>query len=146
MQAKDYRDLFLLAAIWGSSFLFMRLSVAEFGPFALAEVRLGLGALVLLAVAALRGRLPELWRNVRHIAVSGIFASGMPFLFFTIASQTVPAGFMAVINAITPLFGALVAWAWLREQLTRWRIVGLMVGFSGIVVLVWKDLSFGAGS
>ena len=146
MQAKDYRDLFLLAAIWGSSFLFMRLSVAEFGPFALAEVRLGLSALMLLAVAALRGRLGLIWRHVRHISIVGIFASGLPFVCFSIAAQSVPAGVMAVINAITPLFGALIAWLWLREQLSPARILGLVVGFSGILVLVWSDLSFGPGT
>ena len=145
MQAKDYRDLFLLAAIWGSSFLFMHLSIAEFGPFALAEVRLGLSALVLLAVAGLRGRLGTVWRHAGHIGFSGVFAAGLPFLCFSIAAQTVPAGVMAVINAITPLFGALIAWLWLKEHLTRSRVVGLMIGFSGIVVLVWNDLSFGAG-
>lgn len=145
MQAKDYRDLFILAAIWGSSFLFMHLSVGEFGPFALVEVRVGMSALFLLAVAGLRGRLGALWRNIRHISIVGIFAAGLPFLCFNIAAQTVPAGFMAVINAMTPLFGALIARLWLKEKLTRTRICGLIIGFAGIVVLVWTDLSFSAG-
>lgn len=146
MQAKDYRDLFLLAAIWGSSFLFMRLGVAEFGPFALTEVRLGLSALMLLTVAALRGRLGTIRQHARHIGVVGIFAAGIPFACFSYASQSVPAGVMAVINAVTPLCGALIAWLWLREQLTPARILGLAVGFSGILVLVWDDLSFGPGT
>lgn len=145
MQAKDYRDLFLLAAIWGSSFLFMRLSVAEFGPLALVEVRVGFGALFLLAVAGWRGRLGALRRHAGHISVVGIFAAGLPFLFFNIAAQTVPAGFMAVINAMTPLFGALIARLWLKEYLTWARIAGLLIGFTGIVVLVGNDLSFSAG-
>lgn len=109
MQAKDYRDLFILAAIWGSSFLFMHLSVDEFGPFALVEVRVGMSALFLLVVAGLRRRLGMVWRNARHISVAGIFAAGLPFLLFNFAAQSVPAGFMAVINAMTPLFGALIA-------------------------------------
>ncbi|NLC36118.1 MAG: DMT family transporter [Alcaligenaceae bacterium] len=145
MLAKDYRDLFILAAIWGSSFLFMHLSVGEFGPFALVEVRLGLGAVFLMIFAGLRGRLSVIWKHIRHISIMGIFAAGLPFLCFNIAAQTVPASFMAVINAITPLFGALIARLWLKERLTRWRIVGLMIGFTGIVVLVWNDLSFGTG-
>ena len=145
MQAKDYRDLFVLAAIWGSSFLFMHLSVGEFGPFALVEVRVGMGAVFLLIFAGLRGRLGAIWRKVGHISVVGVFAAGLPFLCFNIAAQTVPAGFMAVINAMTPLFGALIARLWLKERLTRSRIAGLMIGFTGIVVLVWTDLSFGTG-
>ena len=145
MQAKDYRDLFILAAIWGSSFLFMRLAVGDFGPFALVEVRVGLSALFLLIVAGLRGKLGILWRNARHIAVAGVFAAGIPFLLFNVAAQSVPAGVMAVINAMTPLFGALIARVWLKEQLTRARVAGLAIGFSGIVILVWGDLSFEAG-
>src|SRR5690606_34411917 len=145
MQARDYRDLFLLAAIWGSSFLFMRLSVGEFGPLALVEIRVGASALFLLTVATLRGRLGAIWRHRRHIGVVGVFAAGLPFLCFNIAAQTVPAGFMAVINAITPLFGALIARLWLKETLTPARLVGLALGFTGILVLVWNDLSFGAG-
>lgn len=145
MLAKDYRDLFILAAIWGGSFLFMHLSVDEFGPFALVEVRLGFSALFLLAVAAWRGRLGALWRNAPRIAAAGLFASGIPFLFFNYAAMSVPASFMAVINAMTPLFGALIARLWLKERLTRARVVGLMLGFAGIVVLLWNDLSFGAG-
>lgn len=145
MQSKDYRALFLLAAIWGSSFLFIRLSVEDFGPLALTEVRVGFSALFLLVVATVRGRLGALWRHAPAIGISGIFAAGLPFLCFNIAAQTVPASFMAVINAITPLFGALIARAWLKEQLSGWRIVGLLIGFAGIVVLVWSDLSFEEG-
>lgn len=145
MQAKDYRDLFLLAAIWGSSFLFMRLSVEEFGPFALVEVRVGFGAIFLLIFAGWRGRLGALRRHAAHISVVGIFAAGLPFLCFNIAAQTVPTGFMAVINAMTPLFGALIARIWLKEYLTRARVAGLMIGFTGIVILVGNDLSFDAG-
>lgn len=145
MQAKDYRDLFILAAIWGSSFLFMHLSVGEFGPFALVEVRLGLSALFLLIVAGLRGRLAPLWRHARHIGVAGLFAAGVPFLLFNFAAQSVPAGVMAVINAMTPLFGALIARLWLKEHLSPSRIAGLLIGFAGIVLLVGADLRFDAG-
>ncbi|HLT99879.1 MAG TPA: DMT family transporter [Burkholderiaceae bacterium] len=142
MQARDYRDLFLLAAIWGSSFLFMRLSVADFGPFALVEIRLGAAALVLLTYAAVRGRLRAFWQNLGHISVVGIFAAGLPFLLFNVAAQTVPASIMAVINAMTPLFGALIARLWLKEALSHSRVLGLALGFTGILLLVWKDLSF----
>ena len=145
MQAKDYRDLFILAAIWGSSFLFMHLSVEEFGPLALVEVRLGLGAIFLLIFAGLHGRLGAIRKHVGHITVVGIFAAGLPFLSFNFAAQSVPAGVMAVINAMTPLFGALIARLWLKELLTRARILGLALGFTGIVVLVWSDLSFKGG-
>ena len=123
----------------------MHLSVGDFGPFALVEIRVGGGALFLLAFAALRGRLGAMWHNAGHISVVGIFAAGLPFLCFNIAAQTVPASFMAVINAMTPLFGALIARLWLKEKLTPFRTAGLLLGFTGIVVLVWRDLAFGGG-
>ena len=145
MPAKDYRDLFILAAIWGSSFLFMHLSVDDFGPFPLASVRVGLSALLLLAVACLHGRLGVLRQHGRHIAISGLFAAGLPFACFNIAAQTVPASFMAVVNAITPLFGALIARTWLKEKLSRSRVLGLVIGFTGIIVLVGGKISFDAG-
>lgn len=145
MQAKDYRDLFLLAAIWGSSFLFMNLSVGEFGPLALVEIRVGFAAIFLLTYAGMRGRLKAVWQHAGHIAMMGVFAAGLPFLFFNFAAQTVPTGFMAVINAMTPLFGALIARVWLKERFTRPRLAGLLIGFTGIVVLVWTDLSFATG-
>ena len=141
MQARDYRDLIILAAIWGSSFLFMRLSVAEFGPLALVEVRVGMSAIFLLVVAGFRGQLLALWRNAARIGFSGVFAAGLPFLLFNYAVQTVPTSMMAVINAMTPLFGAIIARLWLKERLTRARVAGLMIGFIGIVLLVWEDLS-----
>src|SRR5690606_5932049 len=89
MQARDYRDLFLLAAIWGSSFLFMRLSVGEFGPLALVEIRVGASALFLLTVATLRGRLGAIWRHRRHIGVAGVFAAGLPFAAYNWPSTPV---------------------------------------------------------
>ena len=141
MQAKDYRDLFTLAAIWGSSFLFMRLSVGEFGPLALSEVRVGLSALFLLTVAGLRGRLSSLIQNAGPICFSGVFAAGLPFLCFNYAVQTVPTGLIAVLNAITPLFGALIARIWLKERLTRSRVAGLLIGFAGIIILVGGGLT-----
>lgn len=104
-----------------------------------------MAALFLLVVAGLRGKLGMLWKHAGHISVAGVFAAGLPFLLFNFAAQSVPAGVMAVINAMTPLFGALIARLWLKEKLTRMRVAGLLLGFVGIIVLVWTDLSFGAG-
>jgi len=119
----------------------MHLSVGDFGPLALVEIRVGFAALFLLTAAGLRGQLAPLWKNVRHIALAGIFAAGIPFLFFNYAAQSVPSGMMAVINAMTPMVGALVARVWLKEHLTLARLVGLCLGFTGIVILVWGDIS-----
>lgn len=141
MSLKDLRDLFLLAAIWGSSFLFMRLAVHDFGPIALTEMRVGISALFLLIVSAAMGRLSSFLQNWRIISVGGIIGIALPFLFFSYASQTLTAGFMAIVNALTPLFAAIVARIWLGETLSRLRIAGLAIGFSGIAILVWDSFS-----
>lgn len=90
MQAKDYRDLFILAAIWGSSFLFMRLSIEAFGPFALVEVRVGLGAIFLLIFAALRGKLGAIKPHIRRVSVVGILPLAYPSCASTLLHRQYP--------------------------------------------------------
>src|SRR5690625_3286621 len=141
MSLKDLRDLFLLAAIWGSSFLFMRLAVHDFGPIALTEMRVGISAVFLLIVSAAMGRLTHFLQNWRVISIGGIISIALPFLCYSYASQTLTAGFMAIVNALTPLFAAIVARIWLGEKLTGLRIAGLIIGFGGIAILVWDELA-----
>lgn len=141
MPLKDLRNLFILAAIWGSSFLLMRLAVHDFGPVALTEVRVGVSAVFLLIVSAAMGRLKPFLQNWRVIAVGGLINIGMPFLLYSYAAQTLTAGFMAIVNALAPLFAAIVARLWLGERLTRLRILGLVIGFGGIAILVSDSLS-----
>ncbi len=142
MPLKDLRDLFLLAALWGSSFLFMRLAVNDFGPVAFIELRIGISAVFLLAISALMNKLQALKTHWKRISVCGILNVGLPFFGFAYAAQTMSAGSLAVIDALVPLFGALIARVWLRERLTGMRALGLAIGFAGVIVLVYKDLSF----
>ena len=135
MKPRDLADLLLLAAIWGSSFLFMRLVVPAFGPVALAFVRVSGAALLLLPLLALRGEWPHLRRHWRPLLVLGLCNSALPFLFFGYAMYTLPTGLAALFNAATPLFTALIAWAWLGDPLTRWRALGLALGFAGVAGL-----------
>lgn len=145
MRQRDLIDLLLLAAVWGGSFLFMRLAVPEFGPVALIELRVGLAALSLLPIALLRGRLPIMARHWRSILVVGTLNAAVPFLLYAYAAQSLGAGFLSVANAVTPVWGAVVGWLWLRDKLPMTRAIGLAVGFLGIVVLVWDKLDFRAG-
>jgi len=135
MKARDLVDLVLLAAIWGSSFLFMRLVVPAFGPVAMAFVRVGGAALVLLPLLWLRGEGPLLRQHWRTLLVLGLTNSALPFLCFGYAAYTLPAGLAAIFNAATPLSTALIAWAWLGTPLTRWRSLGLALGFAGVAGL-----------
>lgn len=145
MRRRDLLDLLLLAAVWGGSFLFMRIAVPEFGPGPLMELRVGLAALTLLPLAALRGKLPLIAQRWKAILVVGAFNSAIPFLLYAYAAQSLGAGFMSVANAVTPVWGAVIGWLWLKDRLAWSRAFGLAVAVLGIVVLVWDKLNFGAG-
>lgn len=127
-------ELALLGAIWGASFLFMRVSAGHFGAIPLVEVRLGLGSLVLL---------PFLWRSRAlfpaklwpKIALIGAINSAVPFMLFAWAAQRAPAGIGAIANAMTVLFTALVGFLFFGEKIGTRRAIALVAGFVGVVVL-----------
>ena len=142
MSNRDRAELVILGAIWGGSFLLMRIAVPEFGAIPLIAARVGIAAVFLIPVLARRGGLGDLRRNTARLSLLGAINSAIPFSLFAYAVLSVTAGFAAVLNSTAPLFGALVAFVWLRERLAPIRVAGLIVGFSGVLVLVWGRLSF----
>jgi drug/metabolite transporter (DMT)-like permease len=145
MKPGDLAELVALAAIWGASFLFMRLGAGEFGPVALAAVRVGGAALVLMPLLHWRGQTRELRRHWRAIFLVGATNSALPFLFFSYAALSISAGLSSIFNASTPLWGALIAWWWLRERPSLPRTLGLAIGFAGVIGLAWEKASFKPG-
>lgn len=135
-------DFILLAAIWGSSFLFMRLGAVEFGALPTAAVRVAIAAVFLLPIVALRGLLPELKKNWRRTFFIGMLNSGIPFACFSFALLSITTGLSAILNATVPMFGALVAWAWLKDKPDASRVLGLVVGFAGVAMLAWDKATF----
>jgi drug/metabolite transporter (DMT)-like permease len=135
-------DFALLCAIWGSSFLFMRLGVTEFGPLPTAAVRVTVAAAFLLPLLWLRGLAPQLARHWKPIITIGVLNSGIPFACFAFALLSITTGMSAILNATVPLFGALVAWFWLNDRLARSRMLGLAIGFAGVALLAWDQASF----
>ncbi|HKR33560.1 MAG TPA: DMT family transporter [Steroidobacteraceae bacterium] len=127
-------ELTLLGAIWGASFLFMRVSAREFGALALVEVRLTLGALILLPLLW-RGRAQFKRAHVLPLIVISAINSAIPFALFAWAAQRAPAGIGAITNATAVMFTALVAFAFYGEHISKRRAVGLIAGFVGVVVL-----------
>ena len=127
-------ELGVLGAIWGASFLFMRVAVHDFGAMPLVEVRLALGSLVLLPFLwRARAQFPaKLWPK---IALIGAINSAVPFMLFAWAAQRAPAGIGAIANAMTVLFTALVGFLFFGEKIGARRSVALLVGFLGVVVL-----------
>lgn len=137
--------LLLLALLWGGSFPFIRVAVPEFGPLPLMALRALIGAAVLVPMLALSGRLGSLRDRTGHALLVGVTNSAVPFVLFAWAQQFVPAGLNAILNATTPFWTALVAWAWLGDRLDKRRIIGLVIGFGGVVILAWERASFGVG-
>jgi drug/metabolite transporter (DMT)-like permease len=142
MKRQDLAELVLLAALWGASFLFIRMGAAEFGPLALAWMRVAGAALVLLPMLMLKGEVAALRENWKTIAFVGFTNSVIPFVLFAYALLTITGSLAAVFNAATPLFGAVIAWAWLKNRLDAPRSVGLVIGFAGVFWLVWDKASF----
>jgi drug/metabolite transporter (DMT)-like permease len=133
-------ELIVLGAIWGASFLFMRIGAADFGPFALVEIRLSLGALILF---------PFLWRERARfttplrwrLAGIGAINAAIPFALFAWGAERAPAGIGAICNALTVMFTVLVAVAFYGERISRRQIVGMLAGFAGVVVLASSKTS-----
>ena len=135
-------DFVLLAAIWGSSFLFMRIGTVEFGPLPTAAVRVTIAALFLLPLVWLRGLLPELRTHWRKIFLVGMLNSGIPFACFAFALLSITTGLSSILNATVPMFGALIAWLWLKDKPNASRMLGLLIGFAGVALLAWDKATF----
>jgi drug/metabolite transporter (DMT)-like permease len=146
MKTKDLAELITLAAIWGASFLFMRLGAHEFGAVALAAVRVVGATLFLLPLLVWRGEWPALRRHWKPIFVVGLTNSAIPFLCFSYAALSISAGLSSIFNATTPLWGAVFAWFWLKDKLNASRIAGLVIGFAGVIGLAWEKASFKPGA
>jgi len=149
MDPIELAQLLFLAALWGGSFLFIRVGVADFGVAPLMALRVGIGALFLLLVLFSRRPAREALGTLRERAwplfVVGIVNSAMPFCLFAWAELTLSAGVTSVMNATTPLWGAVVAYLWLKDRLSAARVVGLVIGFVGVLALVGDQIVTHAG-
>jgi len=128
-------ELLALGAIWGASFLFQRVAAPQFGAFALVEVRLALGALVLLPfVWAARARIARgVWIK---LALIGALNSAIPFLLFAWGAARAPAAIGAISNSLAVMFTAIFAFVLYSERIGGRRLIGLVAGFAGVIVLV----------
>jgi drug/metabolite transporter (DMT)-like permease len=137
-------ELVLLGAIWGASFLFMRVAAKDFGSFALVEMRLLFGAIILLPFLwqARKQFNGALWLKLTGIAA---FNTAIPFTLFAWGAERAPAGIGAITNAMAVPFTALVAFLFFHEQVGKRRAVGLLLGFIGVAVLASGRTSGGSG-
>jgi drug/metabolite transporter (DMT)-like permease len=141
MNTRQFGALLLLAALWGASFLFMRIAAPVLGPFLLMELRVLIAGFVLLGYAWLLNKTPDLKRNWRAYLMIGTLNAAIPFSLFAAATVHITASMAAILNATTPLFAALVSRVWLQEQIGAKKMVGLILGLLGVIVLVgWSPL------
>ena len=139
MTAKDFAALVTLGALWGASFLFIRVAVPALGPFVLVGVRVGLAALILalFAVATRRAlKLRGLWGPLLFV---GFANTAVPFTLISASEVHLTASLAAILNSTTVLFTALVAAAWLGDSLTPKKMLGIFLGIFGVAVLVGWD-------
>lgn len=141
MTYRDRLELILLAAVWGASFLFMRIAVPEFGTYALVELRAAIGALFLLGILLWQGGIREMIKEALPLFIVGIFGSALPFVLFAWGMLTITAGTASVVNATAPLFAALIGYVWLRDKLRPVQSVGLAIGFAGVLLLLWDKVA-----
>jgi len=144
MKPRDLADLVLLAALWGASFLFIRLGALEFGAVPLAALRCLGAALFLLPILLLRGQGAALRARWRALAWVGVVNSALPFSLYGVALLAINAGLSAIFNAATPLWAAAIGALWLHERLGRTRVLGLCIGLAGVAGLAWSKAGFSA--
>ncbi|MEJ2309153.1 MAG: DMT family transporter [Gammaproteobacteria bacterium] len=137
MNTRQALELVVLAALWGASFLFMRVGAPEMGPVGLIAIRTLVAGVFLLPFLLFYNSHRGVRRHLPAIALVGVIGSAMPFALIAWATLTVTAGYASILNATTPMFGALVAWIWLGDRLRPSGIIGLLIGFAGVFVLVW---------
>jgi drug/metabolite transporter (DMT)-like permease len=136
MRSSDLARLLLLAAIWGASFLFMRILAPVLGPLWTAQMRVAIASGVMLLFMFAARRSMQFQANWRHYLVVGVFNSALPFALFSYAALILPAGYSAIVNSTSPLWGALIGVAALGDKLTARKVGGLLLGILGVAFLV----------
>jgi drug/metabolite transporter (DMT)-like permease len=141
MSLKDWGAFWLLGVIWGSSFLWIKIGVAEIGPITLVAFRLGFALLGLLVVFALQRRaVPRDSKTLWALVFMGVFNTAIPFALISWGETRIDSALASILNGTVPLFTIVIAHYWLSdEKITLMRVVGLIVGFLGVVVLVSRD-------
>ena len=141
MNAADAARLVALAAIWGASFLFIRIAAPAIGPVATADVRMLIAGSA-LCVYYLSTGFDAQWRRWwRHYLFIGALNSAAPFLLYAYAALDLSVGLMAVLNATSPMWGALLSAMLLRERLSRGRLAGLALGILGVALVSGAEAS-----
>ena len=134
-------ELISLAAIWGASFIFMRIGSPEFGPFLFMALRTLTASLFLLPLVYIAKQQKALNGYKLKMLFVGQLNTAIPFVLFGYATLTLAAGTTSVLNGTAPMFGAIVAYLWLKEKLSFSASIGLFIGFVGVYFLVFDKVT-----
>lgn len=146
MKLRDVLQLLLLSAIWGASFLLIRIAVGSFPPAWVAMLRLLFGAAFLWAVLLSKGRkLPPL-RLIGPLLLVAFFNNAIPFVLFPLGERSVPSNIAAVLNATTPIWTLLLGVSFMGKKAEGSTIPGVLLGFLGVVLVVFSHGTSGAGA
>jgi drug/metabolite transporter (DMT)-like permease len=142
MNLKETAALVLLAAVWGGSFLFIRIAVPALGPLPLMAARVLIAGAVLWGAALALGERLRLRAHARGLLLLGVVNAAIPFTLIAWAELHLSASLASLLNSTVPLFAALVGMVWLRERLARRQSAGLLLGVVGVGVLVgWSPVA-----
>jgi len=148
MGPRDWARLIVLSLLWGGTFLFVGVAVAEVPPLTIVLARVGLAAMALnLVLVAMGQRLPGQWSVLGALAVMAVLNNVIPFCLLVWGQTRIASGLAAILNATTPLFTVLIAhWVTVDERLTPARLAGVLLGVAGVAILVGPSLAGAAGA
>lgn len=144
-QYLDFALLLTLAAVWGASYLFIKVGISEIPPFTFVALRLSLGALIMLVLLRVLGHpVPRTWRRWRGFAVMGFLSGALPWSLISWGEQYISSGLAALLQATMPIFTVVFAHLAVKdESMTPAKILGVVVGFVGVGLLMLPELRQG---
>ena len=146
MKPKHWLVFIVLGAIWSSSFLWIKIGVQEIGPMALVAFRMLFGAVTAVLIGIYQGmQWPRDWKTWAIFGILGPTSLAIPIFFISWGEKTIDSAVASILNATTPLFTIVIAHLLLQDdKMTVQKVLGLLIGFVGTVVLLSKDLTVGA--
>jgi drug/metabolite transporter (DMT)-like permease len=139
LRIQDFAELLLLGAIWGSSFMLIKWAAPEFGIFVLVEIRAIGAMLLLIPFIFLKRQQQDLFQHWPQLLVVGLLNTAIPFCLFNYSLLHIEAGLGAILNGTAPMFGILVAYLYLKETIGFWGLVGVLLGFAGVVLISYEQ-------
>ncbi len=143
MKPKELGALLLLGALWGASFIFIRIAAPVLGPIWLIDLRVWIAGIVLLIYALIVRKLPDFKKEWKYYLMLGLLNAAIPFSLIAYSAVHLNASLTAILNATTPLFTAIVARIWLKEYLSVRKVIGILIGLVGVCILMgWSSVPF----